>query len=88
MNYSIMLHPSAVESLGKFDDPQRKQLVKRLEMLETQPTKGKRLKLGRFYCLRIGDFRAIYEIWEGQRMVVILLIDRRKNVYEEFDPLF
>jgi mRNA interferase RelE/StbE len=82
-----MLHPSAVESLGKLDDTVRR-LVKRLETLETRPKKGKRLRLSRFYNLRIGDFRAIYEVWEDQKIVVILLIDHRKNVYEELDRLY
>jgi mRNA-degrading endonuclease RelE of RelBE toxin-antitoxin system len=57
-----LLHPEAVESVGKLDDTVRRQLVKRLKILETQPTKGKRLRIGRFHSLRLGDFRVIYEI--------------------------
>ena len=85
MKYSIMLHPSAVESLGKLDEPVRKQIVKRLRISVNQPKKGKRLKIGMFYSLRLGNFRAVYEIWQEQRKVVILLIDHRDNVYEVFD---
>jgi mRNA-degrading endonuclease RelE of RelBE toxin-antitoxin system len=83
-----MHHPLAVESLSKLDDPVRRQIVERLKILEIQPKKGKRLRIGRFHSLRLGDFRAIYEIWGDQRMVVVLLIDRRKNVYEELDRLY
>jgi len=83
--YAILLHPKAKDSLEKLDHPTRKRVMHQLHRLRGSPEEGKRLKMGGFYSLRIGDYRAIYEIWHDRRTAVILLIDHRRNVYEELN---
>jgi mRNA-degrading endonuclease RelE of RelBE toxin-antitoxin system len=85
LTYAILLHPRAKDSLEKLDHPMRKRVIDQLSRLRGSPEQGKRLKMGGFYSLRIGDYRGIYEIWRDRRTVVILLIDHRHNVYEDLD---
>jgi len=84
LSYTVWLHPKARQSRERLREAQRKRIVNRLKELETDPKKGKLLKLGRFYSLRIGDYRAIYEVWEDQGKVVVLHIGHRRGVYDEF----
>ncbi|MFB6088786.1 MAG: type II toxin-antitoxin system RelE/ParE family toxin, partial [Candidatus Aenigmatarchaeota archaeon] len=44
-------------------------------------------KGSKFYRLRIGDYRAIYEVDKKKEKVVVLFIGHRKNVYDDFSKL-
>jgi mRNA-degrading endonuclease RelE of RelBE toxin-antitoxin system len=48
---------------------------------------GKQLKLSDFWSLRIGDYRAIYEIDREKNQVVIIFIGHQKNVYDDFSKM-
>ena len=37
--------------------------------------------------LRVGDYRAIYEIDEASKRVIVVYVGHRKNVYDEFSRL-
>lgn len=58
-----------------------------LEVLEHSPEKGEQLKTSRFWKIRVGDYRVIYEIDRPSNRVVILFVGHRKNVYDEFSRL-
>ncbi len=49
---------------------------------------GKHLKYSNFWSLRIGDYRAIYEIDRERNRVIVLFIGHRKDVYEDLSKLF
>lgn len=55
--------------------------------LSSEPKKGKKLKHSDFFRLRIGDYRAIYEIDNKNERIVILFIGHRKDVYDDFSRL-
>jgi mRNA-degrading endonuclease RelE of RelBE toxin-antitoxin system len=40
-----------------------------------------------FWRIRIGDYRAIYEIVENREMVIVLYIGHRNRVYDDFSRL-
>jgi len=88
LKYSVFLHPSALVSLNKLDRSVKLRIIRRLEKLGSEPESGKRLRMGKFYSLRIGEYRAIYEIWRSQGKVIVLFVDTRQNIYEEFRRLF
>lgn len=88
MNYQILLHPKAAEFLRRLNPPLREKIKGRLLELEEAPEeKGQRLKYSSFYRLRIGDYRAIYEIHPEERKVVVLFIGHRRKVYDDFSRL-
>lgn len=89
MNYRVLLHPKAAEFLKRTDAKLRSRIKERLKELENMPEeRGERLKHSPFLRLRIGDYRAIYMVEEGQRKVVVLFIGHRRDVYDNFSRLF
>jgi len=87
VTYSILLHPKAAKALNKTEEKTR--ITEKLEQLKTSPEKaGKHLKHCEYYSLRIGDYRAIYEINTNKKQVIILYIGHRKKVYPDFTKIF
>ena len=88
MSYRVLLHPKAAHFLEKADASVRDQVKQRLRDLENSPERrGERLKHSQFWRVRVGDYRAIYEIDEEKKTVIILFIGHRRDVYDEFSRL-
>jgi mRNA-degrading endonuclease RelE of RelBE toxin-antitoxin system len=45
------------------------------------------LKPSDFWSLRIGDYRAIFEIDRAKEQVIVLFIGYRKKVYDDFSKM-
>jgi mRNA-degrading endonuclease RelE of RelBE toxin-antitoxin system len=48
---------------------------------------GKALKPSGFWSLRVGDYRAIYEIDRTKKRVIVLFIGHRKRFYGDFSKM-
>jgi mRNA interferase RelE/StbE len=83
----VFLHPKAGRSLRKLPESTRKRVLEALKELENSPEKGDQLKPSQFWRLRVGDYRAIYEIERGQGKIIVLYIGYRKHVYDDFSRL-
>ena len=89
MTYVVLLHPKAMKELGDIDEPTRGRIKELLRELGSDPkAKGKQLKHSEYWSLRVGDYRAVIEIWVEKRRVVVIFIGHRKNVYDDFSRLF
>lgn len=89
MTFTVLLHPKAAEALKKVEEQTRSRITEKLRELGNHPEKaGKRLKYSDFWSLRVGDYRAIYEIDMNKNQVIILFIGHRKKVYDDFSKLF
>ncbi len=88
MSYKVLLHPKAARFLKKADASLRDQVKQCLRELENSPERrGERLKQSQFWRVRVSDYRAIYEIDRERKMVIILFIGHRKDVYDDFSRL-
>ena len=88
MSYRVLLHPRAADFLKKTDATSKKRIKDRMRELENSPErKGQHLKYSPFWRLRIGDYRAVYEIDEAKKRVIILFIGHRREVYDDFSRL-
>ncbi len=66
----------------------RARIKNALKELEDSPEgKGEQLKPSSFWRLRIGDYRAIYEMDRKRQRVVVLYIGHRRKVYDDFTRL-
>ena len=83
--YSLNLDKKAKDFLKKLDKPEQKRILDKLEQLKTNPELGKPLtgNLTGLWSLRIGDKRAIYQIFHDKLMVLVIKIGHRKNIYED-----
>jgi mRNA interferase RelE/StbE len=83
INYSA----SALKSLKKMDRQSAKRifdfLENRIATLEDPRVSGKPLKgdLGIFWRYRVGDYRVLCEIQDGQLVILAALIGHRKEIY-------
>jgi mRNA interferase RelE/StbE len=83
--YSISINPSALKELGKLPKATVKKVEKAIDALaeEPRPVGVKKLKASDedLYRIRVGDYRIIYSIEEEVKIVDILKIGHRKEIY-------
>lgn len=83
MPYSLQIKQSALKEIERLPKPERQRIIAAIDQLAENPHVGKLLK-GDFSGLRrirVGDYRAIYEINEGVVLVLVLRVAYRKQVY-------
>ena len=83
MAFEIVLTEESEEFIKKCDKAIRNRILKSLRKLETEPESGKPLTsiLTGLWSLRMGDYRAIYQIKNSELIVVVIKIGHRKNAY-------
>jgi mRNA-degrading endonuclease RelE of RelBE toxin-antitoxin system len=86
--FAILLHPKAAKELERLEEDLRTRIKERLRELKNNPESiGKALKPSDFWSLRIGDYRAIFEIDRAKKQVIGLFIEHRKKVYDDFSKM-
>jgi mRNA interferase RelE/StbE len=83
LSFDVVLSAESEDFIKKCDKPVRNRIIKSLRKLEDEPESGKPLTsiLAGLWSLRIGDYRAIYQIKNSELIVVVIKIGHRKNVY-------
>ena len=84
-SYQVRILDPAAHELAQLDKQIGQRIVKRIRWLaenldDVQPVALKG-DLAGFYRLRVGDYRVVYEILHGDRVIVIHLIGHRREVY-------
>jgi len=82
--YSVELKAQAQKFIEAQSKKVQKQLIKRIEILATNPhpAQSKLLHAGEeLYSYRSGVYRIIYQIQKKKLLIVIAKIEHRKNVY-------
>lgn len=82
--YSVEVSPAAERDLSRLRDRIRRQdwerLCRAVESLAEEPRpSGVRKIRGeeRAYHIRVGDYRIVYDIYDGESLVVVLRVGRR-----------
>jgi len=83
MSYQVAILRRAVKELARLPEKDRRRIEIDIESLATFPRSHDSKKLtGRDgYRIRSGDYRVVYEIDDRQRIVTILHVGHRKDVY-------
>lgn len=85
VTYKVVLSPSAIRQLRKFDPKVRRRIQAVLELLSENPRPPAATRLvggAGEWRVRTGDYRVIYEIHEEQLLVLVLRTGHRREVYE------
>ena len=85
MNYQIQLSPHATRQLRKFDPTARRRVQAAIDLLAVypRPPAAKQLVGGKGeWRVRTGDYRVIYEIYDGELLILVLRAGHRREVYE------
>ena len=85
MSDAVTVSPAAGRQLRTFDPQTRRRLQAVIELLadEPRPPAATRLVGGRGeWRVRTGDYRVIYEIHDGELLVLVLRMAHRREIYD------
>jgi len=85
MTYRVRIAPAAERQLRKFDPQVRRRLHAAIDLLAEQPRPPAAIQLvggAGEWRVRTGDYRIIYEINDGELIVLVLRLGHRREVYE------
>lgn len=85
--YRIQLSAKASKYLLRLNQTTASRLLDRMEALKTDPYRIRGVKrltgrLAGLYRLRIGDYRFVYEIREADKIIVVLVIGAKGDIYK------
>lgn len=83
MPYSLQIKQSAFKEIQRVPKPDRQRIIAAIDKLTENPHVGKLLKgdYAGLRRIRVSDYRVIYEINEGQVLILVLHVAHRKHVY-------
>lgn len=84
MTHRIALSPAAARQIRKLDAPVRRRIQAAVELLalDPRPPAATRLVGGAGeWRVRVGDHRIVYEIHDGELLVLVLTVGHRREVY-------
>ncbi len=87
-SYAIKYEPGADEQLGGINDTMLDVIKRKVEWLALnagqvrhQALKGKEYK--HLYKLRVGDYRIVYLVSHGEKLITVREIGHRSKIYKE-----
>ena len=86
MAWTVRYQPKAQQDLAALDKPVARRIVDYLDKvasLDDPTTRGKALSgnLSGMWCYRVGAWRVICDLYDGQLIVLVLAIGHRSDVY-------
>ena len=85
--YAVELAPRAQKFLSALETGTRKRIEERLKRLATTPVPSdakfiERDEGNKIFRYRIGDYRALYTVYDRERIVLVHKVDKRERVYQ------
>jgi mRNA interferase RelE/StbE len=84
VTYAVEVAPAAVRQLRKLDPTARRRVQAAIELLADDPRPPQARKLvggAGEWRVRTGDFRIVYEIYDGRLFVLVVAVGHRREVY-------
>lgn len=84
-SYKLFFKASAEKELRRISKPFIQKIIQKIESLSVQPRPQSVQVLrgdDRYYRIRQGDYRIIYEISDDEKTVTIIKVGHRREVYD------
>jgi len=84
VTYRVTLAPAAARQLRTFDPQVRRRIQAALELLATEPRPPAATQLAGGsgeWRVRTGDYRIVYELHDGELLVLVVRIGHGRDVY-------
>ncbi len=85
--YSVRILDAAAKELARLDKPVGRRVVERInwlaDNLDEVDTEALAANLAGLYKLRVGDYRVLYEVLHGERLIVIHAVGHRREIYRK-----
>lgn len=82
MTYKIILSPSANKFLNNLPKEIALRIIKKLEHIKENPFRHLEHYEGKYYKIRIGDFRFLLDIDFKNKILLIEIFDKRGRIYK------
>jgi mRNA interferase RelE/StbE len=82
--YQILVTPKAQKEIDDLDSKLRRQVMAKLEALESNPRPSGCVKLAgqeSLWRVRVREYRILYEIQDKKLFVLVVRVDHRSEVY-------
>ena len=86
LTYSILFTAEARRQLKKLGKAVQVRLLEAIEALAIlpRPSGMKKLKGGDgFYRIRVGDYRVVYQVNDGELLILVILVGNRRDIYDK-----
>ena len=83
MAYTLLFKNTAVKSIERLSDKDKKKVASALESLKTNPFSGKKLtgEYKNYHSLRVWPYRIIYTVIKKELVVLIVDVAHRQGAY-------
>ena len=83
MGYSTRIKGSAARELERVPRRDRERIVRAIDRLGDDPLAGSPLKgdLRGLRRVRVGDYRVVYEVLDGDLVVLVVVVAHRREAY-------
>ncbi|MBS7612184.1 type II toxin-antitoxin system RelE/ParE family toxin [Candidatus Bathyarchaeota archaeon] len=86
MKFRVLLHKKVDEFLKRISLEDKQRIVDKLKQLEDFPAvKLDIVKIAgeaNTFRLRVGNYRALFKVYEQEKIIVVAKIDTRKKIYQ------
>ena len=81
--YNVIVKPSAEKSLVRLPQQVQAAIIEKLLTLEETPRPAgvKKLQGREGWRVRVGDYRVVYVIDDAKKIVTVLAINHRRDIY-------
>jgi mRNA interferase RelE/StbE len=85
--YTLVLTEDSEADLKRLDKSVARRIIKKLRRLaantKVYPHVALKGQWSGFYRLRVGDYRVIYALDHEERIITVIVIGHRSNIYDE-----
>jgi len=86
LTYEIKIKPKAQKQLKKLPKEVTERILKKIIFIKDTPQSFmKKLESKDIWSLRIGDYRALIDIFENKKLMEIVKVGHRKEVYKDLE---
>lgn len=83
LTYEVKIKPKALKQLKRLQKDIIERILKKVVLIKDTPQSFmKKLESKNIWSLRIGDYRVLIDIYEDKKLIEIIKIGHRKEVYE------
>ena len=85
-SYKVVFKPSVEKDLRSLPKQTIAHIFERIEQLKDEPFPRQSIKLAGaeyLYRLRVGDYKIIYSIAQGEKQIIIHYVRHRRDVYRK-----
>lgn len=86
MTYEIEIKPRAQKQLKKLPQEIKERILKKVVFIRDIPQSFmKKLESKDIWSLRVGDYRVLIDIFEDKKLMEVVKVGHRKEVYKDLE---